>query len=136
MSELLAPTPTSEVLPSSRAKSDIGIKSYGATGMRMVPVFCANCGIESGMYVLESDWDAVKSFSFWLCDERYPKNCYSKWAALAGTGVTPDEVFWAKVKQAQLEKFGRELTAPEIIEALKDENHIIYKLSKERPTNV
>ncbi len=32
-----------------------------------------------------------------------------------------------------MEKFGRELTIPEIVNALQDEEHILSKLAKERP---
>lgn len=107
----------------------------GQDGMRRVPLFCANCGVSSGSYVLESAWDAVRNFASYLCDEHVPggKNCAAKWSPLLGVGMTPDEVFWEKVKHAQLEAFGRELQPEEIVEALKDENHVLSKLAKERP---
>ena len=46
-------------------------------------------------------------------------------------GVVP-KVFWEKVNQAQLEKYGRILSPNEIVEALKDEQHFLTKLSRER----
>jgi hypothetical protein len=58
--------------------------------------------------------------------------CAEKWAPLSGMMVIPDEVFWEKVKQEQIERHGRELTAVEIVEALKDEHHPLTKLARER----
>jgi hypothetical protein len=43
-----------------------------------------------------------------------------------------DEVFWQRVKQAQLEKYGREMTGEEVAEALKDEHHMLSKLARDR----
>ena len=66
-------------------------------------------------------------FAFYLCDP-----CAERLGPITNTYMEPDVVFWQKVKEAQLEKYGRELTAPEIVEALKDENHILSKLAKDR----
>ena len=84
-------------------------------------IFCANCGADGGS-VLENDYD----FAFYLCDP-----CADKWGPIAGTYMEPDSVFWEKVKQAQLEKFGRELQPQEIAEELKNEHSIISKLARE-----
>ena len=132
MEELLTPEVKVEgILPNSRLKEDKKV-IFWPNGMKLVPLYCANCGVDSGSYVLESEWDSVKNFACYLCDERQ-NNCAAKWSPLLGVYMTPDEVFWTKLRNAQIEKFGRELTGPEIIEALKDENHIISKLAKERP---
>lgn len=123
-----------ELCPSSRLSDDKGVILQPG-GIRWVPLFCANCHCKSSMYVIESDWDTVKNFASYLCDENAPchHNCAAKWSPLLDVGMTPDEVFWQKVKDAQLEAFGRELQPEEIVEALKDENHILSKLAKERP---
>ena len=95
-------------------------------GMKWIPIYCANCGKDGGQ-VLESDYDRVKNFAFYLCEP-----CAEKWSPMANTLVEPDLVFWRKVQQAQLEHYGRELTQEELITALKDESSIISKLAKER----
>lgn len=117
------------VLPTSRLKDDKNVV-ITRNGVQWVPIFCANCGVDGGL-VLASDWERVKTFAFYLCDERR-NDCAAKWSPLVDTRLAPDEVFWEKIQQAQLEAFGRQLTAPEIIEALKDETHILAKLARER----
>ncbi len=87
-------------------------------------LFCANCGADGGRVL---DTSLPKQFAFYLCD-----SCAEKYGSLTTLYMEPDAVFWEKVRQAQMEKFGRELTEPEIIEALKDGSHILTKLSKER----
>lgn len=114
-----------EILPNSIAQRSERVIIW-ANGMKWLPVFCANCGKDGGM-VLETDWDRVKNFAFYLCDR-----CAEKWAPMANTGLVPDEVFWKKVRDAQIENFGRELTEEEIIEALNNDEHILTKLCKDR----
>ncbi len=84
-------------------------------------IFCGNCHVPGG-FVAES-----ASFAFWLC-----RDCEGKWAPLAGTYTTSDEQFWETVKQEQLAQHGRELTAAEVIEELKDDGSTISKLIKDR----
>jgi hypothetical protein len=114
-----------EVLPNCIAKRSEKIV-FGPNGTKWIPLFCANCGTDGGL-VMETDWDRVKNFAFYLCQP-----CADKWAPLANTGLAPDEVFWRKVRSAQIEAFGRELSDQEIIEALKDDESIIAKLVKDR----
>ncbi len=97
-----------------------------SNGMKWIPMFCANCGKEGGM-VLETDWDRVKNFAFYLCEP-----CAEKWSPLADTAIAPDEAFWQKLHEVQLEEFGRELTSAEIVEALKDDANVLSKLCKDR----
>lgn len=92
-------------------------------GAAWVPVFCGNCG-SSGPQVLESNC----TFAFWLCNA-----CAGSWGELAGTYLMPDEVFFAAVRNAQLETYGRDLAEHEIIEALKDEHNPLTKLARDRP---
>lgn len=77
--------------------------------------------------VLQSEWDRIKNFAFYLCVP-----CAEKWQPLVDTAVCPDEMFWRKIHDAQMEAFGRDLTEQEIIEALKDDEHILTKLCKDR----
>lgn len=119
---------TSNVLPNSRMRNPTQVtkSTWGPYRLNMVPIFCANCGADGGAVPEESS-----DFAFYLCDER-ANNCAAKWAPLTNTYMIPDEVFWKKVKEAQIEKYGRELEAFEIVEALKDDTHILSKLAKER----
>jgi len=112
------------ILPDSRMKNPTTVirGTLGGFPVNLVPVFCANCGA-GGPYVPAENM----TFAFYLCNP-----CAEKWGAIVGTYMMPDEVFWGKVKEAQIEKYGRELSGPEIVEMLKDENSIFSKLAKDR----
>jgi hypothetical protein len=117
--------PTADILPNCIALRNEKSVVWG-NGIKWLPTFCANCGKEGGM-VMQTDWDRVKNFAFYLCDK-----CAEKWSPLADHTLCPDEVFWRKLHEAQLEAFGRDLTEQEIVEALNDDEHIIAKLAKDR----
>lgn len=128
MSEIiLEPTlPTkTDILPNCIAQRSEKTVVW-ANGMKWIPIFCANCAKQHGQ-VLETDWDRVKNFAFCLCDA-----CAEKWSPLVDTMMAPDEAFWRKVQAAQNEEFGRELTEQELVEALKNDDHVLTKLSKDR----
>lgn len=95
-----------ELLPDSRAKVVRGIEFRG--GVAWVPIFCANCGKSGGLVPEEN-----MTFAFYLCDP-----CGATWGHLAGTLAMPDEVFWAKVKQEQIEQYGRELSPNELVQVV------------------
>lgn len=110
-----------DILPDSRARVVRGV--VRVRGSDYVPIYCANCGKPGGGVSAEHI-----TFSFWLCDP-----CFEKWGPIAGTSVVPDEVFWEKVKQAQLEAYGHILDADELVrEAAKPES-VIAKLVREAP---
>jgi hypothetical protein len=46
--------------------------------------------------------------------------------------LVPDEVFWKKVEDAQLEKYGRILETYEQVEMLKDGSSLLSKLARGR----
>jgi len=115
-----------DTLPDSRLKDSKGtvrLPFASICTMNWVPIFCANCGAPGGWVPEETT-----TFAFYLCN-----SCAEKWSPLAGTMCMPDEVFWQKVKDAQIERYGRELTAPEIREALKDGDSILARLAKDAP---
>lgn len=121
--EILSPlSPHTNILPDCRMKNPKRVIRHFWFGW-MVEVYCGNCGKPLPLLVPEKNCN----FVFWLCDP-----CYETHGTIAGMYVEPDVVFWEKVKQAQLEEFGRELSGPEIVEALKDENHILAKLARDR----
>lgn len=110
------------LLPTSLPRETKGV--VFRQGVAWKPIFCASCGGDGGL-VPEAHCD----FAFYLC-----QGCADKYGNIAGYMMTPDEVFWEKVKQAQLEEYGRELFPEEVVEALKDENSIIAKLAKDKPS--
>jgi hypothetical protein len=113
-----------DILPDCRAKQPTKVikGTLGAFRLNMVPVYCGNCGVSGPLVPMEN-----MTFAFWLC-----KKC-EKFGAIAGTMQMPDEVFWAKVKEAEIEKYERELNPAETAEALKDGDSILSKLARDRP---
>jgi hypothetical protein len=109
-----------DILPDCKLREPKRLVFQGQTAW--TPIFCANCGKDGGL-VMESDVD----FAFYLCDP-----CTLRWGVPAGCMATPDEVFWAKVKAAQIEEYGRELQPGEIIAELAEPNSIISKLAREK----
>jgi hypothetical protein len=110
-----------DILPDSRAKTvknRISIK-----GTTYIPIFCANCGADGGGVPEEN-----MTFVMYLCN-----SCCEKWGHIAGTYAEPDAVFFAKVKQAQIEKYGRVLEPEEMVKALDDVNSTLSKLAREAP---
>jgi hypothetical protein len=118
---------SADVLPNCIAREVRG--AIECDGMQMVPVFCGNCGCDSHHRVSA---ETIKH-AFYLCEDGPgQRNCAAKWQHLAGTHAVPDEVFFERVKQAQLEKDGRFLSVAETVEALKDSDHYLSKLARDR----
>lgn len=111
-------------LPNCLARETRGL--IQSAGLAMKPVFCANCHAIAPFVV-----DEGMAFAFYLC-EAEQNDCASKWQHVVGTIAVPDEVFFERVKQAQLEHDGRELSATEQAEALKSSDHYLSKLAKDR----
>ncbi len=87
-------------------------------------MFCLNCGCE-GPRITEKQ----REFSHgWLCIP-----CGEKWEPLLGLQMTSDEVFFQRVRDAQLEEKGRPFTPAEILEALSEPHSPLSKLAKEGP---
>ena len=90
-------------------------------GLLWVQTYCCNCACEGPM--------AVKgSFAHWMCVP-----CHEKYGAAADGLFVADEVYFERVKQAQLEQFGRELTHVEILQQLDDPDSQLSKLAKDNP---
>lgn len=88
-----------------------------------VPVYCANCGKFGGAVPEEHI-----TFVMYLCNP-----CCEKWGPIAGTYMEPDAVFFEKLKQAQIEKFGRALTNDELARKLDEGDPTLTKLAREAP---
>jgi hypothetical protein len=110
------------VLPSSLARVARDVV-FDKNGTPWVPCYCANCGDPGGRVP-----ECELAWAFYLCDE-----CAERWSPQVGTLAVPMEVFFEAVRQEQLEREGRELTALEVIHALEDPNHYLSKLAKESP---
>lgn len=112
---------TDSVLPDSRARKGSTIL-MGPAGA-WVPVFCANCGADGGMVP-----EANMTFAFYLCQA-----CAETYGAIAGTMMMPDQVFWERLKQEQLEAHGRFLTEQELVTIVEADSTPLAKLVKEGP---
>lgn len=109
-----------DLLPECRAQAPRHSVHRGVLGP-WVPVFCANCGAEGGRVPEEN-----MTFCFYLCTP-----CAETHGQIAGTMLMPDEVFFQKVAEAQLETHGRFLTEAEW--AVLDATHPLMKLVRDHP---
>jgi hypothetical protein len=112
-----------QILPDSRLHSNgtpVGSKLIG--GVNYIPIFCANCGADGG-WVPEVNM----TFAFYLCN-----SCHERHGAPANTLVIPDRIFWQKVKEAQIERYGHELSAREVRAQLDDPNSLMSLLARSR----
>jgi hypothetical protein len=76
---------------------------------------------------METDIPNAEDFAFYLCVP-----CSEKYGQIPNTMMVPDEVFWQKVKEAQIEKYGRELTPNEIVIELEDKSSMLTKIARDR----
>lgn len=66
-------------------------------------------------------------FAFYLCE-----SCAEKYGQLDGVEMIPDEVWFARIRDAQLEEHGRELSVPELVRELDDLDSPMSKLARDR----
>lgn len=92
-----------------------------------MPIYCANCGVRGPLVPDVDGLQLKENFHCWLCEK-----CAEKWGPLLGVQLMPDEAFFAKVKEAQIDKYGRELTADEMRQQLADTSSPMSKLARER----
>lgn len=108
------------ILPDSRARETKG-RIFTPMGT-WIPIFCANCGADGGSCPEEN-----MNFMFYLCNE-----CFKKYGQIAGTMVMPDEVFFERMRQQQLESYGRYLTEQEVAAVVEADASPLAKLIKSR----
>lgn len=108
-----------DILPDSRLERPKGAVWRGSW---WVPVFCANCGADGGLVPEEN-----MTFAFYLCDP-----CAEKYGEVAGTYLMPDEVYWERLKQEQLNTYGRVLTAEELVQIVEADASPLATLIKQR----
>ncbi len=116
------------VLPNSLTKDKKVDWSMSVPGREWMFLYCASCGTDMGR-VLKADIPNVDEYAGALCDP-----CAEKYGGLPGTWATPDAMFWEKVREAQLERQQRELTAGEVLKELDDPSSYLHKLIKDRNT--
>ena len=112
-----------DLLPDSRLRAAGSGINRGVAGTWM-PVFCANCGADGGMCPAEG-----MTFLFYLCN-----SCAETHGHIAGTMIMPDEVFFERLAQEQLARYGRYLTPQEWAQIGEDPSHPLWMLIRERPT--
>jgi hypothetical protein len=116
---------TKDILPNCIAKRSTKTVIW-PNGQKWLPLFCANCGTDGPM-VLETDYERVNNWAFYLCEP-----CAEKWSPMVDLCLEPDQVFWKKAHDAQIEKYGRLLEPSELVEVLKDDTNTITRLCKDR----
>ena len=109
-----------DLLPDSRAKNPTG--ATAGKGGYWVPVFCANCGIEGGKV---PEWNM--NFVFYQCQK-----CSDTYGEVAGMMKVPDEVFYEKMKNEQLEAHGRFLSEQELVTVIQEDASPLARLIKGR----
>jgi hypothetical protein len=114
-----------EFLPESRMRERKTV--VGENGKSYVQLFCANCGRKGGLVPEEHI-----TFAFYLCQP-----CADKFGNDAHFYQEPDEVFWERVRNAQLEENnGKFFTAGELAIELDDSTSTMAKLASEWQTLV
>jgi hypothetical protein len=111
---------SAHILPDSRpreAKDSV----RGPDGRTYVQIFCANCGVPYGRVPEEHI-----TFAFAMCQP-----CADKYGDDAHFYKEPDEVFWERVRNAQLEDHGRTLSAEELTVEVADPTSALGKLASE-----
>lgn len=111
----------SEVVPDSRSRAGRGARP-GPLGQMWVPIYCANCGKSGGEVPEQST-----TFAFWLCNP-----CFETYGELTTMMVVPDEVFWAKVQEAQMNDYGRLLSTEELVAIVEADASPLAALFRQR----
>lgn len=117
---------TKIMLPNSIPKSQRVDWSMSDPGREWLYLYCASCGKDGGR-VLRTDVPNLEEFAFNLCDP-----CAEKYGAIDGAYFVPDEVFFAKVEEATIERLGREFTLPELLKELEDSSSFLFQIAKDR----
>jgi hypothetical protein len=107
-----------DVLPDSRAKTIRGAVYRGS--QEWVPVFCANCAKEGPLAL------ATSTHLFWMCNP-----CFASKGHITGTMVVPDQAYYQKVAQEQLEAHGRYLGHNELLQIVAEDCTPLATLLKE-----
>lgn len=110
-----------DLLPDCRLTTRPAGVNRGLAGT-WLPVFCANCGADGGL-VPEG-----ATFLFYLCN-----TCAATYGQVAGTMLMPDEVFFQRLAEAQLERYGRYLRPAEWAVIGENPSHPLHVLLRDSP---
>lgn len=112
-----------DLFPDCLAKSRRG--AIPGPGGYWLPVYCANCGSQSGGYVPEpeSDGHGGALHAFWLCTP-----CLATHGELTTKMQSPNQVLWEKMKQEQMATYGRYLTGEELLALVAEGTSPLAKL--------
>lgn len=111
------------ILPDSRLKTVLTPKnSIWFEGAWWVPLYCASCSV-AGPHAPEENM----THCTWVCDP-----CGDKLGNIDGVYTEPDTVFFERVREAQIERYGRTLTVEETITSLSDPNSLESRLAVDR----
>lgn len=95
-----------DVMPDSRLKTTFTpMNAQWREGGWWIPIFCASCCAPGGFIPQEN-----MTYAFYLCNP-----CALKYGKLTTMMMIPDQVFWERVKQEQMERYGRYLTTDELV---------------------
>lgn len=117
-----------DTLPNSLTREKKIDNSLSKNDQEWLFLYCASCGTDGGR-VLKTDVPNREEFAFYLCEP-----CAQKYGSLPLHTMVPDNIFWTQVREAQLERYKRELTPREIILALDDPESDMSKLARSRNT--
>ena len=120
-----------DTLPESRLKDrnqgskfmDWPLQDGATIRVEVVPVFCANCGVDNG-YVPKDN----TTFAFFLC-----RRCFEVYGEIAGTYAEPDQQFWTTVREAMEEEYGHVLDQRELMILAAQGWGVLAPLVKESP---
>lgn len=111
-----------EILPDSRPREAIG--SVSGPGGMWSYIFCANCGKRAGRVLEQTRQE--DGFAFYLCS-----TCFETYGELTNMMVMPDEIWWARIQEEQLEKYGRLLNPEDLIAVVEADSSPLATLIKQ-----
>ena len=112
------------ILADSRVRYG-AVKRY-ENGVAIVDYYCCSCGAVQG----EAPEAAIQKSLFVLCGSA-TEGCMAKYGHQAFLSALPDEVYFAKFAEAQLEEVGHYVGPAELDRILDDVNHPLAKLARE-----
>lgn len=89
-------------------------------------LFCMSCGRDGGR-VRDTEVPLQDQYAGYVCN-----SCATKYGGIPSTMLMPDELFWKKVHEAQIEKYGALLSSEEIDIQLQEKNSLMSTLAKEK----
>jgi hypothetical protein len=118
VSQFILPSSATRTIVTPKKSVDCGIIGYWA------PCYCASCGKEGP---LTPEGALQEHDAYWVCPR-----CFKQYGESTVMAVMPDEVFYQKCVDHQMNKYGRLLTPLEMHEKLQDPDSQESLLARER----